>query len=142
MIWNLNEEERATALATLRGARRLIEDEGRWTKHACARDSLNRIVPLVSPDGNDLAATENCKWCITGALWVSWFDREPAPPSLDVMGHLLYRGIEGSASGRGRVIPSKESIIHLQNYNDVDLTTHTDVLAVYDRAIAALEAGA
>ena len=90
----------------------------------------------LGPDQGD------CKWCMTGALWVAMSQVRRDIIGLDVMGHLLYRGIPGSASGRGRVISTKESIIHLQNYNDVDITTHAEVLAVYDRAIAALEEGA
>ena len=141
MIWNLTNEERATALATLRGARRLIEDEGRWTKGACARNAHGMVAVLTPSNG--LGPTgDDCKWCMTGALWVAMTQVRRDIIGLDVMGHLLYRGIPGSPSGRGRVISTKESIISLQNFNDVDLTTHADVLAVFDRAIAALEEGA
>ena len=145
MIWNLNAEERTTALFTLRGARRLIEDEGRWTCGAYARNAQNQVTTLASLDGLGEWSCNDCKWCLTGALWVAATDLRRDILSIWDLARLLYRGLPGTSDEGARAMAPmspKRAIIHLQNYNDVDLTTHADVVAVYDRAIAALEAKA
>lgn len=99
------------AAEILHRARGRIATHETWTKGASARNLSGRDV-----SGDDKEAV--C-WCAMGALWADG-------PSSSLIGAPFLR----ASVDDGNVAA----------FNDAAGTTHTDVLAVYDRAIALAEA--
>ena len=136
MTTPLSGKEIATTLETLRGARRLIEDEGRWCQGAYARTQHGDVAIVDDStfrmEGDQIA----CRWCMLGALITAATDVRRDIVSLHDMAQRLYLGMENPEWPRGT---AHDQIFEMQRFNDD--RTHPEVLAVYDRAIARLEGG-
>lgn len=104
-----------TTLEVLRGARELLSEPERWTKDAGARDAKG------APCGWD-AEDASC-WCLDGALCRLAYRNNAA----------AYQ--EAGAALRKFVLDDYDSYV---DFNDS--RTHSEVLALLDRAIAAEEA--
>lgn len=102
----------------LRRARALIDTPEKWTKDVLARDA----------DGNqcDARSTDAKCYCIEGALLAAC--HELGMVFSTVMP--FYRAIR-LATPISRSVP---------DFNDREETTHADVLAIFDRAIATEDA--
>ena len=101
-----------TTLEQLKAVKELIGTPERWTKGAAARNSRgDSTVPL---------AADACCWCVVGA--VSIVDGCDVR-AFDAVGTHLPPFALGS--------------IHI--YNDLPTTTHSDIMALLDRAIEAEE---
>lgn len=101
------------AVDTLRKARELIQEPARWTQHAEARD---RQGASVSPLWDDA-----CQWCAWGAAWRAYH-------ASGARGDVWFAAIDTLEA-------SVEE--HVPRFNDRH--SHAEVLAAFDRAIAALE---
>ena len=105
-----------TTRDTLIAARALIAEPGRWTQGATARRAAdNTSTGASSPD--------SARWCMRGAIQAAnrgtWINENAAVERLcDVLG-------------------DPES---LADWNDAPERRHEDVLAAFDKAIAALDA--
>lgn len=103
-----------TPAELLRKARALLEMQNHWTKRAFA---LNAEGYVTDPTGNDAVC-----WCSVGAI----------------------RRVAGGAH-RTAVIESTNALTaclsgrYISEFNDDPNTTHADVLAMFDRAIARAE---
>jgi len=95
----------------LKAARALIDTPEKWTKEACVRDAAGYSVHNKDDDA--------VCFCIVGAL-----HRGSAPAYVD---NLL----------RHELPP--EHVGSLYVFNDDPATTHADVMALFDRAIARAE---
>lgn len=104
-----------TTKEILIAARAKIADPRAWTKGAAARTAGGSPVNPI----DDRA----CSWCILGAL--DAVDRVEGPHRMDVVAALR------------REIPPCAGDRFVHNYNDAAATEHADVLALFDRAIAA-----
>ncbi len=105
-----------TPLDVLKGARELLSDEKRWTKGALARDKDGHETGIaVDPDA--------VCWCAYGAI--EHCNKEGY--GAEIAMNRVVRGLGWPSIGA---------------FNDADSTTHADVLALFDRAIASLEGGA
>jgi hypothetical protein len=106
-----------TAVDILRYARALLAKPGGWTKVFYARTS--RSV------GTDANADNACKFCAIGAIMRASHDLgDPLIPRIDAGNALRW------------ALPVGQGVI---SFNDAQ-TTVKPVLALYDRAIAKLEA--
>ena len=101
-----------TPLETLKAARDLISDPARWTQNVSARDSMGR--PTCP------SASEAVCWCALGALGKA--SRFNSDHVFEVR-KLLLKQLGGS-------------VVFIFN----DTRTHAEVLALFDAAIAELEA--
>ena len=108
-----------TTLQILKAARELISEPERWTKDAEARSPIGRSVRHESPNA--------CRWCVLAAIWRAGGPPPPSGYGTGAIGALLDAGGFGDS-------------ISLLDYNDDPNTTHADILALYDRAIALEEA--
>lgn len=97
----------------LRGARRLLSDEKRWTKGGCARDKDGHWVHSGS-------RSAVC-WCLGGAVFRAEED------VIAMMGALDALEAEAGQSPIGV-------------WNDAPERTHAEVVELLDRVIAKLEA--
>lgn len=102
-----------TPLEELKAARTLLSDPLRWTKSESARDLAGRRVSA--------GALDAVCWCAEGALqkFTGW----------DLMRSVAYSLLVGACS-RATV----------WSFNDLPSTSHADVLALYDDAIAGMGA--
>jgi hypothetical protein len=98
----------STALEVLRAAREKIARPGCWTRRAYARDATGRAVLPMDP----MAVC----WCIRGAI----------------------QSIHGDIDGWAIVWQSCFDDLPLATFNDHPKTSHADVVAAFDRAIAKL----
>ena len=105
-----------TTLQILKAARELLSTPERWTKGWSARDAAGNRLATTDPDA--------VCWCAGGAV---------------------ERITGGSTQSGGKaeivlaiVLPDKAICLGL--WNDAPSTTHADILALYDRAIALEEA--
>jgi hypothetical protein len=112
----------------LQCARALIEDPGRWTKRALARDANGRPVWPSTRSA--------CAWCALGAL-------------LRVGAHARgRRDVRLAASNQARAALARAAYSSMTppdvravgRFNDSIVTDHSDVLALFDRAIEMLDA--
>lgn len=103
-----------TALACLVEARRLIERPESWAKGYYAFDKRDRPVPSAN--------TEAVKWCPLGAML------RADGPKLQQAADFL----------EGAIGPSWYN--NVATFNDAPSTTHADVLAKFDEAIALAKA--
>jgi hypothetical protein len=101
-----------TTVETLRDAKALIDTPAKWTQHADARRSNNIPCSYANPDA--------ICFCIVGAVW-----RASGKPFSKAF-HLVH----GQAQKEGR---------HVVQFNDHPDTSHNDVMAFFDRAIALAE---
>lgn len=108
-----------SALELLKAARERIADPSRWAQRIFALNALGRS---VRPWSNDA-----CCWCALGALEASRLAPTPTPPA-ELEAKLALAG-ELPADCRG-----------IECFNDDGATTHAMVVALFDRAIARLEA--
>lgn len=106
--------ENKTALDILKAARELLSDAKRWGKHLTASDSWGNSVSPTSPSAH-------C-WCVYGAI-------EKARSSMD--------DNDRAEVLLAKYLPPKETGI--STFNDRLTTSHADILALFDRAIAAEE---
>lgn len=105
-------KKKATVVEVLTCARELIADPKHWTKDTLARNSAGLVVDVNSPDA--------CQYCSMGAII-------KCAPSTDM------RGVDYTAmDALSRVV-----VVPVPAFNDRDATTHDDVLAAFDKAIAA-----
>lgn len=106
-----------TIIDVLRKARELIARPEGWTKRANARDARGGIVGVGS-------GRATC-FCAVGALW-----HADAPN---------FHSVRALRDALESVLPAGVAI-EIEAFNDDPGTTHADVLALFDRAIAAEEA--
>ena len=102
-----------TPLETLKAARDLISDPARWTQFVQARDGHGTQVPHNDP-------TAHC-FCIMGAVGRTAVQGNKMD-ALKVLSRVTRRNFDTS----------------IPDYNDTH--THAEVLALFDAAIAELEA--
>lgn len=102
-------------LNVLIAARARISDRSEWCKGAEARNAQGASVDPRSP-----AAV---RWCATGAL-AREGEYDPAFPA--AVAAIAWAIADFLPAGR----------VFVSAYNDDDRTTHEDILALYDRAIA------
>lgn len=107
-----------TPLEQLKAARELISDHDRWTKGESARNAEGRRV-----DADDAAAV--C-WCAEGALQKF--------QGLEIWGSGAYQALRKAGQSSSAARP-----FSVWSFNDRIATSHADVLALYDKAIAGLE---
>lgn len=107
----------ATTLAALRTGRARLARFGAWTQGEAARDVL----------GDPTQARGAECWCAAGAMLGTGDGESEA---LAALGHALT----------GRTLRDDEAMCVLAEWNDESARTHADVLALYDRAIAAVGA--
>ncbi len=116
------------AIAYLRSARSLIEDQEHWTSGCQAQDHRGVAVPPTSP--------EAVAWCAVGAIIrVTHSHRESGH---HVYG--LYQALE-LALPYEYTPPCGKDDPPVEYVNDHDAITHQDVLDIYDRAIDLVKAG-
>lgn len=117
----------------LYGLRELLESPERWTRGALARNLMKQaVVPL-----SELALS----WSLTGAIAPPLMQRL-GPKSSQVDWQRLY---DAALAALWAALPSdhprtSRHSSDLDGFNDFPGTHHEDVLALIDRAIAALEA--
>lgn len=99
-------------LDVLKAAKQLISTPERWTAGSYARDKSG--VPVLS------VSTKAACWCAIGAC---------AAVEPDVL--------TGAFEALKSVVPGNS----ISKFNDHPSTTHADVMAAFDRAIAKLEGG-
>ena len=102
-----------TITDNLKAVRELLSVPERWTKKADARDDMGRVVFFDSDDA--------ASWCLVGAV--------------EHQCHRLRRprfALLNALKRRGGIYP----LMTLQEFNDAETTTHADVLALLDEAIA------
>lgn len=102
----------------LRAAKAKIEDPKRWTKGDTALDSRGERV-----GARDATA---CCWCSMGAL--------------SAAGAIVPTGDDPATCMLRRcIMPRKPYGASLVEFNDAPATTHADVMALFERAIAMAE---
>ena len=101
----------------LKATRALIDTPEKWTKGAYARDARGRVVGWLDPGAS-------C-FCVQGAFHKA-------------LGHLGDSSFEVWHERVSDAFPAHFNSV--QEYNDHPDTTHADIMAVFDRAIAAEEA--
>ena len=100
-----------TTVETLRDAKALIDTPAKWTQHADARRSNNIPCSYANPDA--------ICFCIVGAVWRASGEFSKA-----------FHLVQWQAQEEGR---------HVVQFNDHPDTSHNDVMAFFDRAIALAE---
>lgn len=100
-----------TALEILKEARAIIATPGKWTKGEFARDKEGNKVGICSPDAS--------QFCAVGAI------------------NRIGRAAGDVTFARAAFLEAEPAGVW---FNDHPNTTHADVLAAFDRAIAKLEA--
>jgi hypothetical protein len=110
-----------TPADVLRAARALIAEPERWTRGVFARDAKGQSIPLFDKRAE--------RFCVLGAC------RNIADPLPEyILGDEAELALdEVCAELHGKTIPA---------FNDDPQTTHADVLALYDAAIARAESEA
>lgn len=114
-----------TASDILQKARKLISKPEAWTKGSFARDAEGRI---CNSDRSPFA----CSWCALGAINYSTNSFTMAFDAFRLARSLLCKAV------RARVThdDSDNPTTNPASYNDSPSTTHADILAVFDDAIA------
>lgn len=112
-----------TTVEVLRAARARIAEPEDWTRCAAARDDLGEPTYPSSPQAT-------C-WCALGAAWA-------VSDIVDETYLLAYALPPEFRTRFGQTYTNPTPLVAV--YNDHPLTTHADILALYDRAIAAAEA--
>jgi hypothetical protein len=112
-----------TAHEILIAARARIAQPERWTKKAFARNALGQEVFPIS-------ASAVC-WCMMGAM------RSVAYTTTSD-GYFVIHSVDPAETA----IENAHNGLSCPELNDNDKTTHADVLAMFDRAIAATAEGA
>lgn len=107
----------------LRLAREKIKNRKNWTQFSFARDRRRFPVPYVAPDA--------VKWCAAGAVCVVCSGDAIRSVSAIYCAPAARRALE-RALPRNPLEPRD-----LETWNDVPGRTHAEVLALFDRAIAA-----
>ena len=102
-----------TPAEVLRAARALIETPERWCRGAWARSAHRR--PVLE------ASAKACSFCALGAV-------NRVAPSWNLRGQ-----------AHGALFHSLPKFPSVHQFNDARSTTHADILALYDRAIALAE---
>lgn len=113
-----------TAVEVLRLARVLLSDELRWCKGEAALDLFGNRTTARSPAA--------CQWCLRAALDRSC-PNDVDPRDMRVC-RKVFAAVQRSIPGSQRATNPAFSI---HRFNDHENTTHADVLAVCDAAIAA-----
>lgn len=116
----------AETLSTLKAARALLTPVGCWIQNSLARDAENRDVY------EDTDAGPACKWCMIGAIrHVLGLDAKDASHNHSYMAPLFAL--------RAALREDEKWDGELALFNDADYRTSTEILALYDKAIAILE---
>lgn len=97
----------------LRKAKALIDAPEKWTKGAFARDRSGGSVPI--------AGDEACAFCAAGAIY----------SVIDKFNAAEFDLEDRAASAIGQAVGGS-----IAGFNDDEDTTHADVMAAFDRAIA------
>ena len=103
----------------LQSAREIIADPARWTKNAVARNAAGKEVPASHP--------EAVCWCVTGAI-----GRVTGYPDIE-----RYRALKVLQNAQIYDIGAQPQWTTI--YNDFFLTTHADILRLFDAAIVRAE---
>ena len=110
------------AIEILASARNLLASPERWTQGAAARNSAGKHVAPSDPDAT-------C-FCAAGAIYRAAYDHNgiTAVPRIENVHHLLARYIAPDGY---------DSIYSVAgDWNDTPGRTHSEILAVFDAAIA------
>ena len=113
-------------------AHAVLVDPDQWTKQALARNVLRQaVVPL-----SDSALS----WSLTGAMAVGVFE-VLGPNAAQIDWQRLY---DGATEALWQALPSDHprtprKTIDLDGFNDYPGTNHSDVMAVFCRAIDAIQ---
>lgn len=110
----------AETAAILRRARERISDPARWCKGAFSSNAMGQRC-VDGPTASGARA-----WCASGSVLAEHADNVGGEMALTALRHQVRR--------------STGLRITIAAYNDDPSTTHADILALYDRAIAAEEA--
>ena len=98
-------------------ARAKIERPEAWTRGAAARTGSGKSLPP------EKASRGQC-WCAAGAAWsIVGCQTDASHTAINCLSELVH----------------EEFNIGVASYNDAPTTTHADILALFDRAIAATE---
>jgi hypothetical protein len=115
-----------TAAEVLRRARKVIEDPERWTAGFLARDSEGGA---ISP-----RTSSACRWCAMGAVCYV-LERQAVDSRVEPVVRILDGAAEALGYGPVSANANGESSITRLN----DHGSHAEVLAAFDKAIAAAE---
>jgi hypothetical protein len=127
--------DRLKQLNLIREARKLLSDPAGWTKGAYFIDAEGRML-----DYDDFDPEMVCGRCALGALIEACVIEDPAQDRRDALecGMNLKDLIEEKAPAL--FIGPDRLYLGLVAYNDRKSRTHAEVLALFDTAIASLEA--
>lgn len=107
--------------------RELLAEEGRWCQDFYARDKNAHSTDPWDPNA--------CQWCVMGAA-IKVFGNDELPSALDIE-HCTI----GPADAYGERISLNELVANVVGYinvaawQDLETTTHADVLHMLDKAI-------
>ena len=113
-------------LEVLEKARKLIEDPARWCKYSTA---LTKEGHSTNPNSGNAV-----KWCATGALY--------KVTAMYVYEHCVILDRDILSRAKNRLIAAIEANLEcryplgLTHFNDESMTTHEDILEMFDNAIS------
>ena len=124
------QDERTRALTVLALARDLVGDKARWVKHHFAVDPRGKATDPWDPGA--------ARWCAAGAVLrvvrargaAHWVMRARESLGRGEVWELLARACGARPGPVGA-----HALSLVIGFNDWPTTTHTDVLALFDRAI-------
>lgn len=106
---------------------------GRWAQGAFARTPAGRL--LNEYTGDPGFTPDSCRVCALGAVrWAAWGD--PLHPYMSEAGMRAF--LDARSALTAALPPTSHSV---EGFNDWNRRTEGDVLALFDRAIAAEVAG-
>lgn len=128
----LSSARRPAVAELLLAARRLIDDPARWTQQASARDA--RGIGTA-----DLLAA--CSFCILGAIGRACHSIHGTRSEWDLAAKDSY--VDAMLVMAGAVIDTRgdnDEVLsfwtRIADFNDAPTTSHADVMAIFDRALA------
>ena len=115
----------------LEEAKSLIEVLDNWTKGALARDKYSQSVDVSNDDA--------CMWCATGAIYKVGGERNKAViPLAEAILESDFCTHPISGFDPFPVANEDEAEFIVQNFNDRSITGHSNVMFMFNRAIAKL----
>lgn len=116
--------DKEQAIEVLRKGRKEIEDPTHWIKGEAA----------ATAEGAPVDPTDPRAVCFCAIGSVRKYSTEPSGRGMIN----TYPGLKAMAALRA-AIPSEAPALRIPTFNDNPKTTHADILALFDRAIAQLE---